>query len=168
MVSNKRYQLGLKQTFSIGYCIGIRYFQNVSVSAHRYIFCNCIEKVSIHLKLPILFWYFFTHFWLKNILFFQNFDIIWIVFGKTLLTLAIITLLGLTGLKRPHFFRKIASNFWKIVSVSAHRYIFWFCICIGIDTFCRKVLVSAHRYFLKVSTKGLSPKCYCRQSIMVL
>ena len=56
------FKLLYKQTFSIGYCIGIRYIQNVSVSAHRYIFCNCIEKVSIQLKLPILFRYFFTHF----------------------------------------------------------------------------------------------------------
>ena len=26
------------------------------------------------------------------------------------------------------------------VSVSAHRYIFWYCICIVTDTFCRKII----------------------------
>ena len=53
------------QTFSIGYCIGIRYFWNVSVSAHRYIFYRKCIGVSIHFMLPILFWYYFTPFWPK-------------------------------------------------------------------------------------------------------
>ena len=55
----------IQQTFSIGYCIGIRYFWNVSVSAHRYIFYRKCIGVSIHFMLPILFWYYFTPFWPK-------------------------------------------------------------------------------------------------------
>ena len=50
---------------------------------------------------------------------------------------------------------KIKGKLSNFVSVSDTFEKYWYCICIGTDTFCEKVSVSAHRYILNVSTKGL-------------
>ena len=107
--------------------------------------------------------YFFPYFWLYNISKFAIFSTLFAqircdfgVFYQEKLDYSILqrdiqNIILFNKNFRCIFCSKISQN----VSVSAHRYIFWYCICIGTDTFCEKVSVSAHRYILNVSTKGL-------------